>query len=124
MGYVNKFRNKPGLGHVRNFRVLAFVGHRNEWNRGPVIAPLGHDRPARFHRTARLSFDPRRMIGGRMSHNKQRTGRDRRSESRFRINEAARLLTAGIDATVTILDISAIDLRVTSPGPIPRNTTV
>jgi len=59
-----------------------------------------------------------------MSHNKQRTGRDRRSESRFRINEAARLLTAGIDATVTILDISAIDLRVTSPGPIPRNTTV
>lgn len=55
----------------------------------------------------------------------QRTGRDRRAEPRYRINEPAILKTeVGGIAAVRIIDISAIGLRITAPGPIPVNTEV
>lgn len=59
-----------------------------------------------------------------MWRDEQRKGPDRRSEPRYRINEAALLRSTGDIAAVRVIDISAIGLRVTSPRPQPVNSAV
>jgi hypothetical protein len=59
-----------------------------------------------------------------MFRNEERRGPDRRSEPRYRVNEPAVLKSTDDIAAVRILDISAIGLRVSGPGPMPLNTEV
>jgi hypothetical protein len=59
-----------------------------------------------------------------MWRDEQRKGPDRRTEPRYRINEAALLRSTGDIAAVRVIDISAIGLRVTSPCPQPVNSAV
>jgi len=60
-----------------------------------------------------------------MSRTEKRTGRERRAEPRYRINEPAVLKTQdGGVAAVRVLDVSVIGLRITAPSPLPPNTSV